>query len=192
MAAFVVLVHAECEFFLEQRALQVADAAKQAFDSSGSFGRVAKHLCVFPFIDAPKQNADLGKMLRIFGTDHFGVMASSNTIAQNSTDYGKLLNIGYQRYKQTVQNNHGAALKYQFKILTALGFNLDSLGATFTSRISELVVYRGAVAHSSILSPVVAANHATSPSTLATWPADLNYGFAKMDRGLSSLAIKIK
>jgi len=188
MAAFVVLLHAECEHFLEKRALQVADDAKAAFDSGGNFGRVAKHLCVFPFIDAPKQNSDLEKMLRIFGTSGFGIMATTKTIAQSRTEYQKLLNIGYQRYKQTVANNHGAALKYQFKLLTALGFDLDLVGATFKSRIAQLAVYRGEAAHIS----VVAATNTISSSTLATWPADLNDGFAKMDRGLSSLATKNK
>lgn len=188
MAAFVVLLHAECEHFLEKRALQVADDAKAAFDNGGNFGRVAKHLCVFPFIDAPKQKSDLEKMLRIFGTSGFGIMATAKTITQNRTEYQKLLNIGYQRYKQTVANNHGAVLKYQFKLLTALGFDLDLVGATFKSRIAQLANYRGEAAHTS----VVAATNMISPATLATWPADLNDGFAKMDRGLSSLATKNK
>ncbi|ASY44794.1 MAG: hypothetical protein ACOY4N_05400 [Pseudomonadota bacterium] len=188
MAAFVILLHAECEHFLEKRALKVADEAKAAFDSGGDFGRVARHLCVFPFIDAPKQMSDLEKMLRIFGTSGFGIMASAKSIAQNRIEYGRLLNIGYQRYKQTVTNNHGAALKYQFKLLTALGFDLDLVGATFKSRIAQLATYRGEAAHTS----VVAATTAISSPTLATWPADLMYGFAKMDRGLSSLATMTK
>ena len=188
MAAFVVLLHAECEHFLEKRALAVADHAKTAFDTGGVFGRVAKHLCVFPFIDAPKQRADLDKMLSIFGTSGFGIMATTRTVSQNRTGYQKLLNIGYQRYKQTVVNNHGADLKYQFRLLTALGFDLDLAGATFKSRISQLASYRGEAAHTS----VVAVANAISPSTLATWPAELIAGFAKMDRGLTSLATRIK
>ncbi|MFQ3896699.1 MULTISPECIES: hypothetical protein [Sphingobium] len=115
-------------------------------------------------------------------------MASAKSIAQNRIEYGRLLNIGYQRYKQTVTNNHGAALKYQFKLLTALGFDLDLVGATFKSRIAQLATYRGEAAHTS----VVAATTAISSPTLATWPADLMYGFAKMDRGLSSLATMTK
>jgi hypothetical protein len=186
MAAFVVLLHAECEHFLEKRALKVADDAKAAFDNGGDFGRVARHLCVFPFIDVPKQKSDLEKMLSIFGTSGFGIMATTKTITQNRTDYKKLLNIGYQRYKQTVANNHGADLKYQFKLLTALGFDLDLAGATFKSRIAQLATYRGEAAHTS----VVAATNTISPSTLSTWPADLIDGFAKMDRGLSSLATR--
>lgn len=188
MAAFVVLLHAECEHFLEKRALTVADNAKIAVDNGGAFGRVAKHLCVFPFIDTPKQRADLEKMLSIFGTSGFGIMATTQIISQNRTEYEKLLNIGYQRYKQTVTNNHGADLKYQFRLLTALGFDLDLAGATFKSRISQLASYRGEAAHTS----VVAATNAISPSTLATWPADLITGFAKMDRGLTSLATRNK
>jgi hypothetical protein len=188
MAAFVVLLHAECEHFLEKRAIQVATDAKAAFDSGGDFGRVARHLCVFPFIDVPKQNADLVKMLSIFGTSGFGIMATPKTINQNRVDYGKLLNIGYQRFKQTVDNNHGASLKYQFKLLTVLGFDLDVAGATFASRIAQLATYRGQAAHSS----VVAATTAISPSTLATWPADLIAGFSSMDRGLSALALRSK
>lgn len=186
MAAFVVLLHAECEHFLEERALKVAEDAKAAFDSGGDFGRVAKHLCVFPFIDAPKQAPDLEKMLSIFGTSGFGIMATTKTVTQKRAEYGKLLNIGYQRYKQTVSNNHGAALKYQFKLLTALGFDVDLAGATFRSRIAQLATYRGAAAHTS----VVAASTTILPSTLATWPADLIDGFARIDRGLSSLATK--
>jgi hypothetical protein len=188
MAAFVVLLHAECEHFLEKRALKVAENAKNDVDNGGAFGRVAKHLCVFPFIDVPKQNADFEKMLSIFGTRGFGIMATTKAINQNRTGYVKLLNIGYQRYKQTVDNNHGAGLKYQFKILTALGFDLDLVGATFKSRISQLASCRGEFAHSS----VVAATNAILPSTLATWPAELITGFANMDRGLTSLATRNK
>lgn len=188
MAAFVVLLHAECEHFLEKRALKVADDATAAFDSGGDFGRVARHLCVFPFIDAPKQKPDLEKMLSIFGNSGFGIMATTKTITQNRAEYGKLLNIGYQRYKQAVANNHGAALKYQFKLLTALGFDVDLPGATFKSRIAQLATYRGEAAHTS----VVAATNTVSPTTLGTWPADLIDGFAKMDRGLSSLTTRKK
>lgn len=188
MAAFVVLLHAECEHFLEKRALAVADHAKTSFDNGGVFGRVARHLCVFPFIDAPKQKADLDKMLSIYGSSGFGIMATAQAINLNRSGYQKLLNIGYQRYKQTVMNNHGADLKYQFRLLTALGFDLDLAGATFRSRISQLASYRGQAAHTS----VVAAANAISPTILATWPADLIAGFAKMDRGLTSLATRNK
>lgn len=188
MAAFVVLLHAECEHFLEKRALAVADTVKSVVDNGGAFGRVAKHLCVFPFIDSPKQKADLEKMLSIFGTNGFGIMATARTVNQNRAAYEKLLNIGHQRYKQTVNNNHGADLKYQFKLLTALGFDLDLAGATFKSRISQLAFYRGEAAHAS----VVAATNTVSPATLATWPGDLITGFAKMDRGLTSLVTRDK
>lgn len=188
MAAFVVLLHAQCEHFLERRALKVASDAKAAFDSGGDFGRVARHLCVFPFIDAPKEKSDLEKMLGIFGISGFGIMATPKAITQNRTEFEKLLNIGYKRYGRTVKNNHGAALKYQFKLLTALGFDLDLTGATFKSRIAQLATYRGEAAHTS----VVAATNMVSSSTLATWPADLIDGFAKMDRGLSALATRKK
>lgn len=186
MAAFVILLHAECEHFLEKRAEKVADDAKAAFDGGGSLGRVAKHLCVFPFVDAPKQKPDLDKMLNVFGTSGFGIMATTKAITQNRTQYEKLLNIGYQRYKQTVSRNNGAALKYQFKLLTAIGFDIDLAGATFKSRIAQLATYRGEAAHTS----VIAANISILPSTLATWPTDLLEGFAKIDRGLSSLATR--
>jgi hypothetical protein len=188
MAAFIVLLHAECEHFLEKRALKVAENAKKDVDNGGAFGRVAKHLCVFPFIDVPKQNGAFEKMLSIFGTRGFGIMATTKAINQNRAGYLKLLNIGYQRYRQTVNSNHGAGLKHQFKLLTALGFDLDLAGATFKSRISQLASYRGAAAHTS----VVAATNTVSASTLATWPADLITGFAKMDRGLTSLATRNK
>lgn len=188
MAAFVLLLHAECEQFLETRALKVAGDAKAVFDDGGEFGRVARHLCVFPFIDAPKQKPDLDKMLRIFGTSGFGIMVTNKAINQNREEYRKLLNIGYQRFKQTVDNNHGVSLKYQFKILTAIGFDIDIVGATFRSRIMQLVDYRGLAAHKS----VVAADNTISSATLATWPADLVEGLARVDRGLSSLARRLK
>lgn len=188
MSAFVVLAHAACEHFMETRAHKTATDAKLAFDNGGQFGRVAKHLCVFPFVEIPKQSADLNKLSKIFGAGSFGVFATSRFVTSNRMDIQRLLNVGYQKFVASVDNNHGASFKYQFKLLSMIGFDLTVLGSNFASRITQLAGYRGMAAHTE----VIAANLQYSSTTLATWPIDLIEGYRKLDWKLASLTTKVK
>ena len=185
MSAFVVLAHAACEEFMETRTLSVAEGAKTQFDCGGELGRVGKHLCVFPYLEV-KDQSDLMKFARIVGKSEFGVMASSSFVSSNRADFIKLIHIGFNKYKKSVKDNHGASLKYQFKLLSKIGFDLSLLGNNFTSRIAQLATYRGEAAHAQ----VVAASTIPSPTTLATWPRDLIEGYRRMDFRLTSLATR--
>jgi hypothetical protein len=186
ISAYVLLTHAACEEFMEKRSLQTATAAMTAFDTSGTIGRVGKHLCVFPFIDVPNDKADLRKLSSIVGVSGFGVSMSKGFKAANSLQIQKLLNIGYQRFKSAVEGNHGASMKYQFKLLSRIGLDINDLGANFISRIAQLAEARGEAAHK----PVVAATMLYEPATLATWPTDLLDGYKLMDIRLSGLERK--
>lgn len=183
ISAYVLLTHAACEEFMEKRSLQTATAAKSAFDTSGAIGRVGKHLCVFPFIDVPNDNNDFRKLSSIVGASGFGVAMSKGFKATNSAQIGKLMNIGYQRFKGAVETNHGASIKYQFKLLSRIGLDIYDLGANFRSRIAQLAEARGEAAHK----PVIAATVLYEPATLATWPTDLIEGYKQMDIRLSAL-----
>ena len=184
MSAFVLLAHAACEHFMEVRSLQVATAAKSTFDAGGPLGRVGKHLCVFPFLNIPKQADDFAKLSKIVGVKGFGIMAENRLVSANRSDIHKLLNIGFQRFKQSINHNHGAGHKYQFRLLSLLGLDLNDLGANFRSRIAQLAEFRGEAAHTK----VVAAITQHTPAVVATWPLDLIEGYRLMDLRLAVLA----
>lgn len=185
MSAFVVLAHAACEEFMEVRSLHVAETAKVNFDGGGNLGRVARHLCIFPYLEV-KSTPDMLKFIQIVGRSGFGIMADSSFVAANRNDLKKLLHIGFEKYKNSVKNNHGAGIKYQFKLLSKIGFDLNLLGSNFNSRIAQLASYRGEAAHGK----VVAANTIHSPSTMVTWTQDLIEGYRRMDFRLASLGTR--
>lgn len=187
MSAFIVLSHAACEEFTEVRALQIATAAKDVFEGGGALGRVGKHLCIFPYLDLPRKRVDLERLSRIVGVSQFGILATSEFVTANRADLTRLVKMGYDRFKASVDNNHGADFKYQFKLLALIGLDLRSMGSTFSSRIEELARARGLAAHTSL----VAATTLYDPTILSTWPADLIAGYKKMDLRLETLAKRV-
>lgn len=182
-----VMAGAACESFIEERSLQLADSAKTKFTGSAFYGRVGKHLCVFPFVQV-KEIADIRKMVALYGVSGFDIRVSTKLLSSSRSDIEKLLNIGYQRFKSQVSSNHGFGLKYQFRLLSSIGADLTALDPTFSSRIAQLMVLRGEAAHNA----VVAATTVPSATDMGVWIDDLIRGFKALDNILTRLEKKVQ
>lgn len=180
---FSITAHATCEHFMEERCLIAATKAYDNFKNSGFLGRVAKHLCLMPFVAVPKDPSDLKKMSKIYGGRGFGISITPSFQGANSNEISDLIHIGYQRYKQAVGSNHGMGLKYQFSLISMLGHDINQFDPTFRSRVSQLANLRGEAAHAA----VVAAHTIPEPSDLALWTSDLIAGYKQLDRALTKL-----
>jgi hypothetical protein len=182
-----VMAGAACESYIEDRSQQLADSAKMKFLTTSFFGRVGKHLCVFPFVEA-KEIADIRKMVAVYGAKGFDIYVSASFLASSHGDIEKLLHIGYQKFKNQVKSNHGFGLKYQFRLLSAIGADLTSLDPTFSSRIAQLMDLRGEAAHNA----VVAATTVPSSADMGVWVDDLVAGFKSLDGLLTKLEKKVR
>lgn len=183
ISAFALLTHAGCEEFVEARCRSLADDALKKFTVSGFFGRVARHLCILPFIDPPKERSDFGKLDAVVGCAGFGIMANKTFASAFNTQIGDLLKVGYGRYKRAIEGNHGIAKQYQFRLLGAIGFDRSKLDPTFSSRIGQLAALRGEAAHKT----TVTVTTIPEPSDLSTWSTDLITGFKVLDSELTKL-----
>lgn len=187
VAFCAVMAGAACEHYIEDASLGLADSAFLKYENTNFLGRVGKHLCVYPFIVVNDQ-ANIRKMVAVYGGSGFDVRVSAKFQALNQPALKDLLNIGYQQFKNQVKNNHGFALKYQFKLLSAIGADLSSLGPTFSSRVTQLATLRGEAAHKS----VVAASTVPTPNDMALWMDDLIVGFRSLDRALARLERRLQ
>lgn len=181
--AFAVHVSAACEHFMEQRCEFAADSAYNDFMGQQLLGRVGKHLCVFPFIEMPKDGGEIRKVVALYGSPGFGIRLNKVMINNNKRQIEDVLKIGYKKYKTTLRNNHGIAEKYQLKMMSALGLDITSFNPTFRSRITQLSDFRGEAAHKY----VVAAATLPQPSDLLILATDLITGFYDVDKAISKL-----
>jgi hypothetical protein len=182
-----VMAGAACESFIEEVSLKLAESAERKFATSSTLGRVGKHLCVFPFVEA-KQITDIQKMAALYGATGFDIRVSRKLSMSSSLEIGKLLDIGYKKFKNQVSNNHGFGPKYQFRLLSAIGADLTSLNPTFVSRIAQMMDLRGEAAHKA----VVAAKTMPTSTDMCNWIDDLNVGFRGLDKLLSKLENKVQ
>ena len=182
-----IMAGAACEKYIEEMSLQLADSSDRKFLDSNTLGRVGKYLCVFPFVEF-RDNKDIKKMAAVYGATGFDIRVSSKMFVSSQRDIKELLNIGYLKIKKQIKDNHGFGLKYQLRLLSAIGADLTSFDPTFSSRIQQLMQFRGEAAHNT----VVAATTVPTATDMATWIDDLNVGFKKLDMQLSKLEKKVQ
>lgn len=180
---FSIAAHATCEHFMEQRCLAAANKCYDDYNNSGFLGRVAKHLCVMPFISVPKNIAEIRKMSQVIGVSGFGISIEKGLENSSAREISQLIQLGYKKYEQAVRNNHGMGAKYQFSLISIIGLDVSRFDPTFTTRVSQLASLRGEAAHK----PVVAAQVIPEPSDLAKWTTDLVAGYKQLDSDLTRL-----
>lgn len=186
--AVVLHQHAACEQFIEDRSSQVADAALALYNNSGTMGRTAKHLCVFPLIADIKQPPDVKKIAAVFGSVKFGIFIDPSYLTSNPLQIKQLLNIGYQAYKRTWDSNNGITQKYQLKMLAALGVDIGEFDPGFVSSVNTLAKVRGEAAHTNL----VVATNVADPTAVRTWTPQLISGFEALDAELTDLPNKLQ
>ncbi|MBI4968642.1 MAG: hypothetical protein HZC25_11055 [Rhodospirillales bacterium] len=181
--AFALLSHAACEEFVEERCGQLAADAISKFQNQKFFGRVARHLCILPFIQVPRDRSELRKIEAVVGCSGFGIKAGKNFTLSYYNQIHDLLELGYKRYKKSIEKNHGIRQQYQFKLMAVIGLDRNKLGPTFSSRIEQLANLRGEAAHKATVSVTTI----PEPSDLVTWTTDLIKGFRLLDTELTRL-----
>ncbi|WP_271896389.1 hypothetical protein [Candidatus Phyllobacterium onerii] len=183
VAAYAVMTSAACEQFMEDRCIQIADDAVKLYNDKSKINRVAKHLCLLPFVEVTKHEKDFATLTAVIGSPGFGIAMSKAFKTSAAVEIADVLNAGYKRYKQAVNRNHGIAFKYQLKLLAMIGVDINAFDPTFKSRIEQLSALRGEAAHRSI----VAATTIPALADLPIWTTDLIVGYKSLDKVLSKL-----
>jgi hypothetical protein len=138
--AYRVLVHAEIEAYLEDRAIEIARAAWSSWKASRYVTTVTLHLIGFSgrqmddpvkTLVAPDKNKEKSWPERKYIDDRLGKSVT-----------------GYIRFLQ--KENHGIREANLLSILVPIGVLLDDLDENLVLGLEELGLLRGRVAHTSI------------------------------------------
>ncbi|TIM10235.1 hypothetical protein [Mesorhizobium sp.] len=95
---YAVMTHAACEAYMEDRCKEAADTAVADYTNRDKLGRIAKHLCIFPFFKPSGDNADLEKVAPIIGIPGFGIMMKPAMVTASRGDLTKALERGHKIY----------------------------------------------------------------------------------------------
>jgi hypothetical protein len=136
--SFRVLAHAELETYLEDRVLEVATTALQAWETHKFVSTVTFHLIGFS-----GKTVELSEVL--FSTDQNRVKdwAPKTTIDHR---FSKCVSEFYRRVQF---ENHGVKEKNIMGMFVPIGFNMAKCDALFLQMMSSFGEARGAVAHTS-------------------------------------------
>lgn len=182
-SVYAVMTHAACEAYMEDRCKEAADTAIADYTNRNKLGRIAKHLCVFPFFKPPGDSADLEKVAPIIGIPGFGIMMKPAMATASRVDIDRALKRGHKIYLNQIDKNHGMGFKYQFSLLALIGVDISAFDPTFKSRVAALAALRGEAAHRNI----IAAQAIPALSDLVIWTNDLIAGYRNLDDEIARL-----
>src|SRR5882672_9474307 len=128
-----LLVHAEIEAFLEERAQKIANDSVRDFQISKQFGHVLMSLLSFHLI---QDQLSLQRLKEIFG---------KNTQYSDET-----LNAAQTAYNRVIATNNGIREYNLLQILLPLGLEPTKIDPAWLSTIDTFGISRGKVAHQSI------------------------------------------
>jgi len=130
--AFIVLSHAEIEFYFESLCEEIISHAESEFKA----GRVAKSaLGIIAFSSTPVQN---GGQLLISGSKQFARKLSERFYASA------------QAHRKVYEGNNGIRQKYLAPMFVPLGLTDESIDPTWIVLIDVFAEKRGAIAHKSM------------------------------------------
>lgn len=135
--SFRLLVHAEIEQFLEDRALELATAGLSAFKKSRVVTPVALGLVAFAGFETVKAPSKLG---------------GDSTNQRAYEDYGVLIERANRAWRYELNNNHGVKETNVLALFLPLGINPADLDSTLLADLSSYGLSRGQAAHSSSVS----------------------------------------
>ncbi|MDD2859809.1 MAG: hypothetical protein PHI71_01920 [Acidiphilium sp.] len=183
IAFYAVMTHAACEHYLEHRCAEIADYALNLFQTRKKINRVGKHLCLLPYVTFTNNDKDFKVVAEILGATGFGIYISKSLQTSNNGDLAAAIDRGHKAYKKTISGNHGISFKYQFKLLSYIGFDIKTFSPNFVSRVQQLADLRGEAAHKE----VVAVQTLPSITDLSVWTQDLLGGYLLLDTALKRL-----
>ncbi|MER9251463.1 hypothetical protein NKI59_06550 [Mesorhizobium sp. M0598] len=180
---YAVMTHAACEAYMEDRCKEAADEALADYTTLNKLGRIAKHLCIFPFFKPTGDTKDLEKVAPLIGVPGCGIWMKPSVVTASQPEIKTALEKGHKLYLGQITKNHGMAYNYQFNLLALIGVDIGAFDPTFKSRVSTLAALRGEAAHRN----VVAAQTIPPLSDLVNWTSDLIAGYKALDKELTRL-----
>lgn len=125
--AFRVLIHAEIEAYVEDRALEVADSAFRAWESSG---RVSRPLAAM-LASRPEKLNEAGLPKELGGTPFME----------------RRVKEALGTFRQMIKNNHGVKRKDILRLLVSIGIEEIKIDSTWLNDLDGFGSDRGFVAH---------------------------------------------
>lgn len=183
ISAFAVFGAAACEHYIEDRCEKISQEAYQKFYNAQKLGRVAKHLCITPFVNFPSDDTDRDALKAVLGNPGFMIQIKKAYAATASAELERLLKRSEIQYKKALRNNHGIGVKHYFKLLGSIGVNVGAFDVSFVNSLQRLWELRGGAAHRH----VVAANMITPTTDMVQWTTDIITGFTGLDGALDKL-----
>ncbi|MBC7151963.1 MAG: hypothetical protein H5U22_21480 [Rhizobium sp.] len=183
ISAFAVFGAAACEHYIEERCGRISQEAYQKFYNARKLGRVAKHLCITPFVSFPADNTDRDALKAVLGNPGFMVQIKKSYAATATVELDRLLRRSEIQYKKALRDNHGIGVKHYFKLLGSIGVNVGAFDVNFVNSLQRLWELRGGAAHRH----VVAANLITPTTDMRQWTTHIITGFTGLDSALDKL-----
>ncbi|MDB9345748.1 hypothetical protein PN456_00430 [Nodularia spumigena CS-586/05] len=138
--AYRVLAHAEIEFYLEDRAWEVTQNAKQVCDNGGKTCLTLISLVAFS-----------GQMMEIPPV----TLTPTTTNRNNSLDkikISKKIDLAIKSFKKVIDNNHGVKEANLLALLLPIGIDSDDLDPVWLATMNTFGKERGIVVHTSATS----------------------------------------
>jgi hypothetical protein len=156
--AYTLLVHAEIEAFCEEIALGKAQAAKAAYDKTGKVRPALRRMIAYYIVRKHSSWSDVLNPAR------------------------EIVEVSFQSYRRTIQDNHGVKRRNLEKLLFPLGLLETQLDGTWLAQMDSFGSDRGGFAHSS-----VRAQQPPDPLTQLSAVELLLQGLFELDRTLGQL-----
>ncbi|MGR9423613.1 hypothetical protein [Rhizobium leguminosarum] len=183
ISAFAVFSAAACEHYIENRCTEISQEAYQKFYNAGKLGRVAKHLCITPFVNFPADDTDRDALKAVLGNPGFTIQIKKAYAVTANAELRTLLRRSEIQYKKALRNNHGIGVKHYFKLLGSIGVNVGAFDINFVNSLQLLWELRGGAAHRHIF----AANLLTPTTDMQQWTTHIITGFTGLDDALTKL-----
>lgn len=135
--AYRVLVHAEVESYLEDRAWEVVQNAKNVWDNTGKINLTL--ICLLGFsgltMDEPPETLSPKK--------------GNKTVPDEKIKISKKIDLAVAHFKRVIHENHGVKEKNILALLLPVGIDIKDLDITWIANMNTFGENRGEVAHKS-------------------------------------------
>jgi hypothetical protein len=155
---YVLLVHAEIESYLEDRAREIANSAEKRWKTTGIHSRVIKSVVLF-------HNHSKNEPWKPFDRAAVKIQAALNS------------------YASLISNNHGIKETNICRLLFPIGIEYHSLNATWLITVDSFGSFRGSLAHLSSIKT----QQPIDPETEFKKVIEIVKGLRSLDRKINRL-----